>query len=121
MFKLLFLFIFFGESEGLALFRRRVVGLLSQNKKTVGMGHRGRLDIIADILEACCDGTRKTYLMYRCNLSFKQLKQYLIFLLKKGFLCEIITDGNPEPTIFKITDKGKNFLKAYKGLQAFLG
>ncbi len=75
--------------------------------------HRGRLDIIADILEASRGKTRKTYLMYRCNLSFRQLENYLGFLMKRGLL-HFVDDGNTD--MFKTTDKGERFLEAYKGL-----
>jgi len=96
--------------------------LLVQDKKRSSNSHRGRLDIIADILEASNNGAKKTYLMYRCNLSFKQLKYYLVFLLRKGLLNTVVDDGNPNPNpgLFKITDKGKEFLKAYKGLRALI-
>jgi len=32
----------------------------------------------------------------------------------------VIDDGNPTPGIFKITDKGREFLKAYKGLKTLI-
>jgi predicted transcriptional regulator len=91
--------------------------LLVQGRNRNNNGnHRGRLDIIADILQASYGGTRKTYFMYRCNLSFRQCKSYLDFLTNKGFIC--IGDGkrNQDTTIFEITDKGKQFLRAYSGL-----
>jgi len=97
-----------------------LVGLLVQNKKRISNSHRGRLDIIADILEASHNGTRKTYFMYRCNLSFRQLKYYLGFLLKEGLLCPINDGCNANSALFKITDKGKMFLIAYKSLKALM-
>jgi len=63
-----------------------LVSLLIQARKRVSNGHRGRLDIIADILVASYGGVKKTYLMYQCNLSFRQLKYYLHFMLQKGLL-----------------------------------
>ena len=97
-----------------------LVSLLVQEGRSVSNGHRGRLDIIADILYASHGGVRKTYLMYHCNLSFSQLKHYLVFLLGKELLCAIGEDGNPNPGLFKITEKGRKFLKAYKGLKALM-
>lgn len=82
--------------------------------------HRGRLDIIADILNAAFAGARKTHIMYRCNLSFKQLKRYLSFLLKRGLLYPIFDSKDPNPELFEITDKGKEFLKAYEDLKGFM-
>jgi predicted transcriptional regulator len=78
--------------------------------------HRGRLDIIADILEVSRKKVRKTHLMYHCNLSFKQLEFYLTFLVERRLLSHV---GGDE--MFKITDKGERFLKAYEGLLGLMG
>lgn len=91
-----------------------------QIKKRSSNSHRGYLDIIADILEASYSGSRKTYLMYRCNMSFRQLKYYLDFLLRKELLHAVVEDIGPDPSFFKITDKGKEFLKVYNGLKALV-
>jgi predicted transcriptional regulator len=109
-----------GEGYPSALARSIWVSLLIEDRKLPSNGHRGRLDIIADILEASAGTTRKTYLMYRCNLAFRQLKYYLEFLVKKGLITIITDDGDPNPDFFKITEKGKEFLKAYKGLKALM-
>jgi predicted transcriptional regulator len=97
-----------------------MVSLLVESGKSSGNSHRGRLDIIADILEASYCETRKTYLMYRCNMSFKQLKSYLDFLLRKELLHTVTEDVNPNSGLFKITEKGKEFLRVYKGLRALV-
>jgi len=81
--------------------------------------HRGSLDIIADILEASRGKVRKTYLMYRCNLSFKQLENYLNLLLKRGLISTIEDNGN-NASLFKITEKGEYFLETYRGLQGLM-
>lgn len=97
------------------------MSLLVQTVKRISYGHRGRLDIIADILNASFGGVKKTYLMYRCNLSFKQLKHYLDFMLRNGLLRAVaVGNGDSNPGLFKITDKGREFLKAYKGLKALM-
>jgi len=81
--------------------------------------HRGSLDIIADILEASKVKARKTYLMYRCNLSFKQLENYLNLLLKRG-LISTVEDNDNNASLFKITEKGEYFLETYRGLQGLM-
>lgn len=59
--------------------------------------------------------------MYRCNLSFKQLKHYLDFTLRKGLLQAVaVEDDGSNPSLFEITDKGREFLKNYKGLKALM-
>jgi predicted transcriptional regulator len=97
-----------------------MVSLLVESKKNSINSHRGRLDIIADILEASSCETRKTYLMYRCNMSFKQLKYYLDFLLRKELLGKVAEDVDPNSGMLKITDKGREFLKVYKGLKSLV-
>jgi predicted transcriptional regulator len=81
--------------------------------------HRGSLDIIADILEASRGKVRKTYLMYRCNLSFKQLESYLNLLLKRGLISAIEDNGN-NASLFKTTEKGEYFLETYRGLHGLM-
>jgi len=116
-----FYLIFFGRRGDLAAFLRdELIGLLAQTKRRVGNSNRGRLDITADILEASYGGARKTYLMYRCNMSFRQLKYYLDFLLRKELLCMVAGDVSSNHSLFEITDKGKEFLKSYKGLKALV-
>jgi predicted transcriptional regulator len=97
------------------------VGLLIHlEKRVTSRAHRGRLDIIADMLNASHGGVKKTYLMYRCNLSFKQLKHYLDFMLKKRLIIAVVQVGDSNPGLFEVTDKGKEFLKTYKNLKALI-
>ena len=84
--------------------------------KNISNGHRGNFAIIADILSASHRGVKKTYLMYRCNLSFKQMKSYSRFLIDTGLLQLNIGGANGDGGLFEVTVKGKNFLKAYESL-----
>lgn len=93
---------------------------LIQVEGRASSGHRGNLDIIADILDASHKGAKKTYLMYRCNLSFKQMKGYSHFLLDNGLLRLIFRVAESDDGFFEVTDKGKEFLRAYTGLKALL-
>jgi predicted transcriptional regulator len=92
--------------------------LTGTTEKKHSNSHRGRLDIIADILEASHRKVRKTHLMYHCNLSFKQLEHYLNFLVERKLLCSI---NDSKSDLFKITEKGERFLDAYKGLLGLMG
>jgi predicted transcriptional regulator len=91
---------------------------LIDDGKNVSRSHRGNLDIIADILNASHGGVKKSYLMYRCNLSFKQLKGYSHLLLTGGLMR--VTSRGTGSGLFEATEKGKTFLKAYKGLKALM-
>lgn len=77
------------------------------------------MDIIADILDEAKHGIKKTRIMYMCNLSFRQLRIYLDFLLKRNFLA-LITSEKENSRFFKTTKKGLAFLDAYKNLQAVI-
>jgi len=108
------------KGEGEARFWRDMIMVTLEKTLSVSK-HRDRLDIIADILNAANGkGVRKTYLMYKCNLSFKQLKNYLGFLLQKELLKQVIAHKSGGVTLFQITPKGQTFLKTYKNLQNFL-
>jgi predicted transcriptional regulator len=92
---------------------------LVQTEKEAEFAVRGRLDIIADMLDLAKDGSKKTRIMYMCNLSFRQLGVYLGFLVKRGFL--VLSDSEEENArVFRTTEKGLAFLKAYQGLQAVI-
>lgn len=90
-------------------------GMISTRKRDNG-SHRGRLDIIADILDASHGGVKKTYLMYRCNLSFKQLKYYLGFMVETDFLRLTADDSGGSARLLEVTEKGKEFMKIYESI-----
>jgi predicted transcriptional regulator len=90
------------------------------NEKREGNSHRGRFDIIADILGASRGGAKKTYLMYQCNLSFRQLESYSCFLLKQGILRLVAREDGSRSGSFEVTDKGRDFLRAYEGLKSLM-
>jgi len=93
---------------------------LAKKKKNNTNNHRGRLDLIADILETSQEGVKKTWLMYHCNLSFKQLKTYLNFLLRKNLLQNVNRDTTRSQSLLKTTEKGKKFLKTYSNLTSLI-
>lgn len=95
------------------------MSLLISNDRDESNSHRGRFDIIADILGASLGGCKKTHLMYHCNLSFKQLKSYLHFLLSQGFLVHVQRNGSANESL-EVTDKGRQFLRVYKGLTSLM-
>ena len=82
--------------------------------------HRGRLDIIANILSSAGGGVRKTSIMYKCNLSFRQLEVYLGFLLNKGLLRMFTKRESATNQFFETTGRGMDFLRAYRNLEALM-
>jgi predicted transcriptional regulator len=79
---------------------------------------RDKIDIIAEILTIAQDGLLKTQIMYRANLSFAQLNEYLDFLTKIELL-EIAKENRK--TMYKTTNKGELYLKKYDDISGILG
>ena len=78
---------------------------------------RDRLYIIAEILEIAKEGTLKTQIMYKANLSFSQLNEYLNFLVSLNLLECKQTGGK---TVYKTTEKGIKYLDNYKEILQLL-
>lgn len=78
---------------------------------------RDRLYIIADILSIARNGSLKTQIMYKANLSFAQLNEYLSFLLEKKLIASITQN---EKTLFKATSKGIKYLRNYAKIRDLL-
>ena len=86
----------------------------------MGMRYRSRTEIITQILEIVNDDSRavaaldlvmgvsKTKIMYKAFLSHSQLKEYVKVLTERDLLSY---DG--QTRMFKTTEKGLRFLKAY--------
>ncbi len=89
-------------------------------KARKSVNHRGRLDIIADILNAAAGGIKKTHLMFQCNLSFRQMKAYSHFLVRHGLLQVAAEHEDSNGRSFEATDRGKQYLKVYKSLKALM-
>jgi len=94
---------------------------LVQVEKKPSLVHRSRIDIIANILRVAENESRRTHIMYRCNLSFKQLHTYLDFLTERKLIkrTKVIGDENPSGK-YLTTNKGKAFIQAYSSIRALL-
>ena len=73
---------------------------------------RNRIEIISQILEIANGGVNsKTKIMAKANLSYLQLKNYLVTLSEKDLLrYDLYT------STFKTTEKGLRFLRVYSQL-----
>ena len=69
---------------------------------------RDKLCIIAEVLEIAKEGTLKTQIMYKANLSFAQLNEYLKFMLKIKLIQKLTNQGKD---IYLTTEKGLDFLQ----------
>jgi len=78
------------------------------------------MDIVASVLKEAVGGTKKTHIMYKCNLSFKQLQVYMDLLIDRGLLKVVEEGGSNDKGVFETTAKGEAFLHAYRNLNALL-
>jgi predicted transcriptional regulator len=78
------------------------------------MARRHKLDIIAEILTLCKNGSKKTRLVYGANINFKMLRKYQTLLENKRF----ITTMNGR---IYTTYEGFEFLKDYKKMRLAWG
>jgi predicted transcriptional regulator len=81
---------------------------------------RSDIDIMAKILGEANEGTKKTRIMYRCNLSHKQLQVYLQILLDMKLLVTSKKKEDPKMNYFRTTSKGFKFLAAYRTLKGLM-
>jgi len=68
-------------------------------------------------LDASRRGVKKTRLMQNSSMSFVQLEKYLDLIVKARLLF-VESDGSH--FLFKISGKGKSFLKYYESLEALM-
>ena len=78
---------------------------------------RDKLAIIAEILEIAKEGTLKTQIMYKANLSYAQLNDYLKFMLKSGLMRKFVDSGKD---VYEVTEKGIDFLQRHCELMELL-
>ena len=78
---------------------------------------RDRLTIMAQILNIAREGTLKTQIMYRANLSFAQLNEYLSLLQEVKLLKVNTEDGR---TMYKTTPKGVKYLENFAEIKDLL-
>jgi len=81
---------------------------------------RTDIDIMANILSEANKGTKKTRIMYRCNLSHSQLQVYLQVLRDIGFLASHSKKEGSKLNYFRTTSKGLEFLDAYHALKSLM-
>ena len=71
--------------------------------------YRGRLDIIADILDVASRKPKKTQIMYQANLSYRVMQRYLAEIVGAQLIA-----FEDEKQHYSLTSKGREFLDAYE-------
>lgn len=80
---------------------------------------RSRIDILYDMLKIIQENRgkiKRTHIMYKANLSHKQLKQYLEELKKSKLIEDKSSEKSP---LICITKKGLDFSAKYSQLKEF--
>ena len=73
---------------------------------------RSELEIIKEIVTLSKEGARTTEIIYQCNLSYTQCKEYISFLVKNDILeKKIIRNGNGSTNLYTTTMKGHDLLE----------
>jgi len=75
---------------------------------------RSKLEIVADILQACLVPRGKTRIMCKVRLNFTHATDYLSHLTSIGLLSQ--KNGK-----YKTTDKGRQFISSYNHLGEIIG
>ncbi len=82
-----------------------------------------RLEVIRDILKVISEradrtgGVKPTHILYKSNLSYQMMDEYLNELKTKEFVVEKITK---EGKRYTITEKGLKFLQEYQTVAGFM-
>lgn len=79
--------------------------------------NRSRLDILAKMLKVTLGGEIKTHIMYRSNLSYKQLERYLVLLEQRGLIQKEDDGGG---CVYRATEKGSEFVREYSRLSEYV-
>ena len=99
---------------------RRRNAMISTEDSLRRTANRTRFEILAKIVSVASHGALKTHIMYRANLSHRQLEKYLGFLEKNG-LVKQVADENNGNRLYQVTEKGFEFLREYSRVSAFVG
>lgn len=83
---------------------------------------RTRIDIISDILMAIQNKggrIKPTHLLYKANLSYQLLSDYLEELQEKGMVSEELVGKKQMKKEILLTEKGYEFLDKYSQMKQF--
>lgn len=80
---------------------------------------RSKWEVILDILKAVEEEkkVKKTRIMQKAYLDWRNFKRYFDFLLAEGFIAKC----NPTPEYYEITENGRNLSKRLKEVGEMLG
>ena len=82
------------------------------------LNYRSATDIIAMILFTAINGERKSSIMSKAHLHYRQIKKYIKILVINDLVMEKsnLSEGS---TTYHTTEKGKNYLEMYEESKAY--
>jgi predicted transcriptional regulator len=82
------------------------------------LNYRSATDIIAMILFTAINGERKSAIMSKAHLNYRQIKKYIKILVINELVMEKcnLSEGS---TTYHTTEKGKNYLEMYEESKAY--
>jgi predicted transcriptional regulator len=78
---------------------------------------RDKIVIMAEIINLAKKGISKTHIMFKANLSFSQLNQYIESLSNAGLIEKTAINGK---VVYKSTPKGLNFYQSEQQIIALM-
>lgn len=78
------------------------------------------MEIVANLLSIAKSGALKTHLMYRANLSYLMVTEYLDFLCRSNLIRETVEEEGTTK-LYQTTEKGLRYLEVYETLQGIIG
>ena len=81
----------------------------------IEQGRRSKMETFGDILKTIAAGTEKpTHIMYKANLSWKILQQYLKALEAQGLVIPSNEDGR---RVYRLSEKGFKLLSQFNSVR----
>lgn len=77
---------------------------------------RSEIEIFADILRVAKCGAKKSHIVYKANLNFRIVKDYLSILEKSG----LIIGPQGVNNLFNTTEKGVEYLNHYEEFKDYI-
>ena len=77
---------------------------------------RSDIEILADILKVAKSGAKKSHIVYKANLNFKIVKNYLEILKNS----DLITCPEGVVKVYRTTEKGTNYLNHFEAFKEYI-
>ena len=77
---------------------------------------RSDIEILADILKVANDGAKKSHIVYKANLNFKIVRNYLNILKNSG----LITGPEGRSNLYQTTEKGVEYINHFETFKSYM-